>query len=145
MADVIRAGGRGLVGAMTMSALREVTTSLGLLREAPPETMVREGTPDAVSALPQGTRQALTELMHWTYGAGGGAAYGLLPERLRKRPVLAGTVYGLGVWSVFEVALAPLLGVRNPQGRVVGRVVLALDHVLYGLVVAGVVPTSPPT
>lgn len=128
---------------MTMSALREVTTSLGLLREAPPETLVREGTPDAIAALPQGTRQALTELAHWSYGSAGGAAYGLLPARLRRRPVLAGTAYGLGVWAAFEMALAPLLGVRNPQGRVVGRITLALDHMVYGLVVSGVLPGGP--
>ncbi|MEP9382856.1 hypothetical protein [Nocardioides sp. KR10-350] len=139
--ELLAAAARGLAGAMMMSALREVTLSLGLLRESPPDTMVREGTPASVEEVGDGTRSAVTELAHWAYGAGGGAAYALLPDALKVRGV-SGPAYGLGVWLGFELLLAPLLGVRHPQGKVVGRAMLALDHVVYGVVVAGRFPPN---
>lgn len=130
----LRAAGRGLAGAMMMSAFRQATIHLGLVEEPPPETMVREGTPDALRRLDEGKRSAVTELAHWTYGAGGGAAYGLLPGALRRQP-WTGPAYGVALWLTYEFVLAPLLGEKHPQGKVVGRAMVALDHVLYGLVV----------
>lgn len=135
----VRSAARGLAGAMMMSAFRQATVHLGLVEEPPPETMVREGTPGALERLDKGKRKALTELAHWTYGAGGGAAYGLLPAALRRQP-WAGPAYGVALWLSYELVLAPLLGERHPQGKVVGRAMVALDHVLYGLVVGGRFP-----
>jgi len=136
---LLRAAARGLSGAMMMSAVRQATIHLGLMREPPPETMVRGGTPALVEELDEGTRRAVTEIAHWAYGAGGGAAYALLPERLR-RPPWAGPAYGVALWLGYELALAPLLRERHPQGRTAGRAMVALDHALYGLVVAGRFP-----
>ncbi len=123
---------------MAMSGVRTLTTNAGLLKQAPPEAiMSRYGPdPDRVSLT---DRTVFTELAHWMYGALGGAAYGLLPSPVRARP-WSGPVYGVVVWAGFEMAFAPALGVQNAQGRsVVGRFVLALDHVLYGAVVGGAV------
>jgi len=130
---LVRAGARGLAGAMMMSALRQVTTHLGLLKEAPPETMVRSA-PGSPERLGEGRRTALTELFHWLYGAGGGVAYRLLPGKVRRIPG-SGAGYGLALWLGYELVLAPLMGEKHPTGRVVGRATVALDHVLYGLVI----------
>lgn len=130
-----RAGARGLLGAMGMTGARQLTTNLGLMDETPPETMVRRVAPSGLDSLDRGMRAALTELVHWAYGAGGGAAYGLLPRRVRSN-VATGPIYGLAVWLVFELGVAPVLGLRHPQGRIVGRVMLLADHALYGVVVA---------
>lgn len=132
----VRAAARGLAGAMMMSAFRQATVHLGLVEEPPPETMVRQGTPEALDRLDEGKRRALTELAHWAYGAGGGAAYGLLPGALRRRR-WTGPAYGVALWLGYEFGIAPLLGETHPQGKVVGRAMVALDHVLYGVVVGG--------
>jgi len=74
--------------------------------------------------------------MHWSYGAGGGAAFGLLPDRLRRHP-WAGPAYGMLVWLGFELGVAPLLGLRQAkQPRPVARITLAVDHLLYGFILS---------
>lgn len=51
---------------------------------------------------------------------------------------MTGPAYRLLVWLGFEPALAPALGVqRAEQWRVLWRLVVALDHMLYRVVVAG--------
>jgi len=120
---------------MMMTALRQVTVHLGLLKEAPPESMVRSATPSTVDRIGEGRRAALTEFLHWAYGAGGGAAFRLLPGQVRAIRG-AGAAYGLALWLGYELGLAPLLGEKHPTGKVVGRAMVGLDHLLYGIVVA---------
>lgn len=137
-----RAGARGLVGAMAMTGMRQVTTNLGLVDTAPPEAMVGKTAPDQLRRFSPDARTALTELAHWTYGALGGVGYGLLPRRLRSRP-LSGPLYGLGIWFAFEAGIAPLLGLGAPHGKVVGRIAVMADHVLYGVLVGGRLAPEP--
>ena len=74
------------------------------------------------------------ELAHWSYGSVGGAAFGVLPDDMRRRPY-AGPVYGLVIWLGFELLLAPVLGLSQAKKpRPVDRLGLAADHLLYGLV-----------
>jgi len=120
---------------MMMTGARQLTTNLGLMEETPPETMVNRVAPPALKAVDRDTRSALTELAHWAYGAVGGLGYGVLPARVRTSPA-TGPLYGVAVWLAFEFGIAPALGLRHPQGRVAGRVMLMLDHALYGIVVA---------
>ncbi|MFD5272244.1 hypothetical protein [Streptomyces sp. NPDC058335] len=69
--------------------------------------------------------------------------FGLLPARLRSMP-MTGHAYGLLVWLGFELALAPALGVqRAEQRRVLWRLVVVLDQVLYGVVVTGRLAPEP--
>ena len=45
-----------------------------------------------------------------------------------------GPLYGLAIWTGFE-ATAPLLGLPHAEGpRLVERLAIAADHVLYGFV-----------
>ncbi len=137
--SMVRAGLRGLVAAMAMSGMRQMTTGLGWLERIPPEEVLNDEGP---SGRPRA--RAAVELAHWTYGSAGGAAFGLLPTALR-RSRLAGPVYGLAVWLTFELGIAPVLGVRSADRRtVVSRLALAADHVLYGVVVAGQRATETP-
>jgi len=131
---------RGVVGAMAMSGLRTVTTHLGLLPRTPPERMF-DATVERMAPEVQGDARAVAqELAHWAYGAAGGAAFTLLPAELR-RPRAAGPLYGLVVWALFEVAIAPLLGGAARWRRPVAeRVALIADHALYGLVVGARLP-----
>lgn len=138
-----RAGARGLVAAMAMTGLRRVTQNLGLLEESPPEAIVEQHAPEPIHRLMDEHRAAVTELAHWAYGMGGGVAYSVLPDRIRAHP-LTGPAYGLAVWLSFELGIAPLLGMPHARNqRPVSRLVLALDHVLYGVVVSARLAPDP--
>jgi hypothetical protein len=127
---------RGGVAAMAMTGMRVLTTELGLVGEPPPQAIVRQRAKRLLRLAPRRRRRAAIELAHWGYGAGGGAAFALLPRGVRDRR-WAGPVYGLGVWAGFEVVLAPLLGLEQAKKpRPVERLALAVDHLLYGLVLS---------
>jgi hypothetical protein len=127
---------RGVVAAMAMTGMRRVTTGLGLVREAPPEAIARQGFPALLARVPIENREEAIELAHWAYGAVGGAIFGSLPTVLRRQ-VWAGPAYGLAVWMAFEGLLAPLLGIESARDRkVVERLAVAADHLLYGAIVA---------
>lgn len=137
-----RATARGLVAAMAMSGLRTFTANTGLLGQSPPEAIVDEHGPEELQQLTPATRTAVTELVHWLYGAGGGLAFGLLPARVRAHPG-TGPLYGVTVWVGFELGIGPMLNVQGRAGGISGRLVLVLDHVMYGAVVAGRLAPEP--
>ncbi|GGV23268.1 hypothetical protein GCM10010182_52120 [Actinomadura cremea] len=141
--EVVRAGARGAVAAMAMTGLRTVTAAAGPQQKSPPEAIVEEHTPARVKKMTERQRDAFTEIFHWVYGAGGGALFGVLPDRLRGHP-LAGPVYGLTVWLGYELVVGPALGVRHARHRrATWHTVVAVDHVLYGVVVAGRLAPEP--
>lgn len=137
MTPVLHAAGRGAVAAMAMSGMRLFAKEAGVLTNSPPDAIARQRrVRGALKHVPRGRRRATLELLHWGYGAGGGAMYGVLPERVRRAP-WSGPAYGIALWVGFELGLAPLLGLRRdkPVG-VADRAVLVADHALYGLVLA---------
>ena len=78
----------------------------------------------------------LIETAHWAFGAGGGAVFRALPRGLRRR-LWAGPVSGLAVWLGFEMGIAPALGLSQAKRvRLVDRLALAADHLVYGLVLS---------
>lgn len=122
---------------MAMSGMREVTTGLGWLDRTPPEEILTEEAPALVRSLSEGRERVVVQLAHWGYGVAAGAAFGLLPERFRRTRA-AGPAYGLSTWLLFELVIAPVLGVEISRGNTVkSRISLMGDHVLYGIVVAG--------
>jgi hypothetical protein len=134
--EVVHAAVRGVIGAMAMSGMRELTNALGLIGEPPPRAIARQKSKGVFRAAPRRKRRAVVELMHWGYGAAGGAGFGLLPEKLRARRWV-GPVYGLVLWLSFEAVQAPLLGLKQAhERRLVERVTLAADHALYGFVLS---------
>lgn len=140
--EVTRGATRGVIGAMAMTGVRRVTTGLGLLEETPPATMGKDA--PLVSRLVRRTRPQrrgeLMELMHWAYGGVGGAIFGRF---VRLRRPWVGPAYGLALWMVYETGVVPLLGLEHARERtIVSRVFVALDHILYGVVVAG--ESAPP-
>ena len=134
--DSVAAGlARGVVGAMAMTGLRQFTTGLGLVKKTPPDAVLRKSTGGLIGLLPKKRRQAGMELAHWAFGGVSGAVFGALPENVRSRR-WAGPVYGLAIWLSFELAIAPVLGLKHAKRpRPLERVALAGDHVLYGLVI----------
>jgi hypothetical protein len=140
LGEMLHGGARGAVGAMAMTGMRVLTTELGLVEQTPPQAIGRQRARGARALLrraPRKQRRGLIEAAHWAFGAGGGAAFGALPEAVRRRP-WAGPVYGLVLWLGFEMGIAPALGLRQAKRvRLVDRLALAADHLLYGLVLSG--------
>jgi hypothetical protein len=137
---VLRSAARGAAGgavaAMAMSGMRTVTTGFGLVARTPPEALAVEETPQLLAAVPKEQRQAVVELLHWSFGAACGLAFRLLPQAVRRHR-LAGPVYGALVWLGFEAGMAPALGLREArQSRPVEQLTVLADHLLYGWVLA---------
>lgn len=122
---------------MAMTGMREFTRRAGILEEPPPEAIVRQGLlPGPFRRADRGRRRAKVELLHWGYGAAGGAGFAALPWPVRRR-LAVGPLYGVVVWLSFEVAVAPLLGLdQATKKRPLDRLALMFDHTLYGLVLA---------
>ncbi len=136
MNEVAHAGVRGAIAAMAMSGMRAFTVNAGLVDETPPRAIIRRETKGVIRLVPRKKRRAVTELMHWGYGVGGGVAFGVLPDEVRRR-AWAGPIYGMVLWLGFELGLAPLLGLPHAKKpRPVERLALAADHALYGLVLS---------
>jgi hypothetical protein len=129
---------RGVLGAMAMTGMRRLSTGLGLVERTPPRTMAEEAPlfRGILNRLPGEYRDEAIEFAHWSYGAVGGIGYAVLPERIRTNR-WSGVAYGLGVWAVFETALVPLLVLEAQKKTVVSRVMVALDHALYGVTLGG--------
>lgn len=75
----------------------------------------------------------LTTVMHWGYGSGWGAAYGLV-QRTSPGPALRrGVLFGMGVWAMSYVQLVPM-GLYQPPWKYPPKE-LAMDlsyHLAYG-------------
>ena len=134
---------RGVVAAMAMTGARQLTTGLGLVDQTPPDAIFKQRAAGPLVRSPRlayfvARREvAVIELAHWLYGAGGGAAFTLLPREVH-RSVWAGPGYGLATWLAFELSIAPLLGLDQARRiRVAERLMFAADHLLYGVILAG--------
>jgi hypothetical protein len=134
--EVVHATGRGAVAAMAMTGMRAFTVNVGIVEQTPPQAILKQKARGLLALVPRKKRRAAIEAFHWGYGAGGGAAFALLPDGLRRRR-WAGPLYGLAIWLGFELGIAPLLGLsQSKKLRPVDRAGLAADHVLYGLVLS---------
>jgi hypothetical protein len=74
-----------------------------------------------------------TNAVHWAFGSGMGAVYGLMRSRLRPKPALQGPLFGLGVWAQSYATLVPM-GLYEPPWHYSARTI-AKDvsyHLVYG-------------
>jgi hypothetical protein len=132
--EVAHAAGRGAVAAMAMTGMRAFTVNVGVVEQTPPQAILKQKARGVMLLVPRKKRRAVIELFHWAYGAGGGAAFAVLPDEVRRRR-WAGPIYGLAIWLSFELGIAPVLGLSQAKElRPMDRAGLAADHLLYGLV-----------
>jgi hypothetical protein len=128
---------------MVMTGLRTVTAAVGRRETSPPQAIIEARAPAIARRLPERSHRAMIEAAHWTYGTAGGMVFGLLPGRVRRHAA-TGPAYGLSIWLLFELGIAPALGIRHArERRVLWRVMVAMDHVLYGVVVADRLAPEP--
>ena len=134
MSELLHAALRGVVAAAAMTGMRDADREPGAGEGAAAGGDREQGR--LLYKVPPEHRRAAIEIAHWTYGAKGGAVYGMLPEAVRRRR-WSGPVYGLVLWLGFELGIAPLLGLRHAkEPRPEERIALAADHALYGLVLS---------
>jgi hypothetical protein len=79
----------------------------------------------------------LTQVMHWGYGTGWGAALGLLQGTIGAPPAPAGAAFGAGVWGMSYAQLVPM-GIYKTLWMYPAKE-LALDlsyHGVYGVAAA---------
>lgn len=120
---------RGAFGSMAMTGFRTLATEVGWLERPPPQQIFRERVPKEQS-------RAVEEVVHWLYGAGGGAMFGLLPKAVRCAPG-AGPAFGVAAWLGFELGIAPLLDLSHHQRHgVLGHLSVLTDHAIYGAIVS---------
>ncbi|MFC9090897.1 hypothetical protein [Nocardiopsis dassonvillei] len=118
-----------------MSGMRQVEVGAGFVQRTPPEAVLAEGVPALLKSVPPERRKAAIELAHWGYGAAAGTVFALLPRRVRRWR-LAGPVFGVAVWSAYELAVAPALGLAHARRhRPRERWAFLVDHVVFGLMV----------
>jgi putative membrane protein len=84
-------------------------------------------------------RQAplITNIVHWSYGAALGGAYGLAAARLQRNAAVQGVAFGTAVWGLAYASLTPL-GIYEAPWRYPAKT-LGIDfsyHLVYGLGVA---------
>lgn len=134
---------RGTIAAMAMTGMRQVTGGLGLVKQTPPDAILKQRAFGMLVRSPRlayfmARRQvAVVEIAHWFYGAAGGVGYALLPREMHERR-WTGVAYGAASWAAFELSIAPLLGLEHSKAiRPVERLMFLADHLLFGTVLAG--------
>ena len=132
--EILHATLRGVVGAMAMSGVRVVMQHGGLIKRTPPQAIAKERSRGLMKMVPRKRRPVVVELLHWGVGASGGAAFGMLPESLRRAP-WAGPVFGVAILLSYEFGVAPMMGVSHAKRwSTRERVAFLADHLVYGLV-----------
>ena len=77
----------------------------------------------------------ITTVMHWAYGTGWGVPYGIWARSARPdRPLRAGALFGIAVWTMSYAQLVPM-GLYEPPWRYpVADLALDLSyHLAYGV------------
>jgi hypothetical protein len=134
--EIAHAAMRGAIAAAAMTGFRTFAVHAGLAEKPPPVAMFREKAKGLLRLIPRKRRPAAIELAHWGYGAGGGAAFGALPDSIRRKR-WSGPAYGVALWAMYEGALAPALGLSHAKKpRPVERLTFLVDHLLYGFVLS---------
>ena len=80
----------------------------------------------------------LTNVMHWAYGTGWGAIYGLVEGTFGGRSLRQGALFGAGVWAMSYVQLVPMGIYQLPWKYPPKSIAMELGyHLVYGIGVAG--------
>ena len=134
MKRAARGAAAGVVATGVMSLLMVAARRAGLMGRMPPEKITARLLRSA--GLPHGrrTQDAAATALHFGFGAGAGALFGATVRRSRLPPVLAGSVFGAGVWLVSYMGWVPALGIMPPpQDDRPGRPQsMLLAHLVYG-------------
>ena len=122
---------------MAMTGMRAFTVDLGIVEQTPPEAIFKQRARCLLRRVPKSRRRAAIELVHWGYGAAGGAAFAALPESLRRRAMGRADLRFRRPGSGSRSAWRRRWASRRPPSRdPLERLALAGDHLLYGFVLS---------
>lgn len=133
----------GVVGTTTMSAAMLAAKRAGLVGRLPPERITQRAFFKGLRRRHKRTKNVTATLLHFAFGAVGGAGFGVLQQYLPRavpRP-LAGIAYGTMIWLVSYGGWIPALRLMPPvhRDRPDRPVVMVLAHWIYGATMATVV------
>jgi hypothetical protein len=127
----------GLAATVALTGLRQVWSKMGLVFEtAPMQVVDRVEEVGLIGDLSPASRRLLIVLAHFAYGAGTGAAFGLL-RRERGKPTeeaAVGSALGVLAWGAGWSSWLPLTGVHKaPWTQKTPKVLLpVVDHAVFG-------------
>jgi hypothetical protein len=138
--DLCAGTAAGLVATLPMTAVMEGVRQL-LPRHQRDPIPPRQITERAAAAagvaddMTEGEKDAATAASHLAFGAGAGAAYGLVAPHLPLGPIAGGIGYGLAVWACSYLGWLPATGLyKHPRHEpAVRHADLILSHVVWGL------------
>ena len=78
----------------------------------------------------------LSLLSHFSYGAAAGAVYAMLAQKYTPSPLLGGTSFGLGLWTISYLGWLPAAGILRPATKHPPRrnALMLTAHVVWGSV-----------
>ena len=128
----------GLGATVVLTGLREAWAKTGLVFEtAPMQVVDRMEEVGLVGDLSPRGRRLLTLTAHFAYGAGTGAAFGLLRRErgASGEEAAVGSALGVLAWGAGWSSWLPLTGVhRPPWSQKSPRVLLpVIDHAVFGV------------
>ncbi len=138
---IVRGALAGIVATAAMSLLMLAARRAGLMGSLPPTKISGRLLSSVRVRRTPGRRTVTAVALHFGFGAGAGALFGLLRKGPLGRPprVLCGLVFGTGVWLISYMGWVPALGIMEPAHRDrPGRPQSMLAaHWVYGAVLGG--------
>ena len=127
----------GLGGTLVLTGFRQVLSLAGLVGATAPEQVIaRLEEFGILNESSSGTRRVFTAAAHLAYGAGIGAALGLLRRERggAAEEAAVGSALGLLAWGANWSGLLPLTGIHQPpwKERTPKVILPVLDHLVFG-------------
>jgi hypothetical protein len=149
LAVLVKGSLAGLAGTAVMSAFQERAPELmgraGLSVPQPPAPPTDPDAPDSPTEelaervtegeLAPDQREIAGEAIHWAYGAGWGAYFGVMQSTFRPSSLLHGAFLG-GLMTLIATRFIPRLGLVPPPKSREELVLSGSSHVVYGLATA---------
>lgn len=126
----------GIVATVPMTVAMGLGRRSGLLRRLPPEEITDRLLASAETTMPnREQRQSVAGLVHFATGATLGAIFAAAPQPNQfTHRIALGVTYGLGVYALNYVGLAPKLHLMPPpsQDRPGRQVTTLAAHLVFG-------------
>ena len=131
----------GTVGSVLMWGLFTTATRVGWLSERPPERVIDRATAavedatEAAEPVEPAERTTAAVSSHLLFGAGAGAFYGLVQDKLDLPPLLTGVAYGFAIWIAAYVGVLPAARILPEpwRQRPGDALVPVAAHAIFGL------------
>jgi hypothetical protein len=139
----------GAVGTVGMSSLMLAAGKAGLMGEHPPDKIAGAALDAAgVHARDEEAQDAAAMLLHFGFGIGSGALFGLLHRRLpfRVPGALHGMLFACIIWATSYQGWIPALGIMPPasEDRPDRPRIMLLAHLIYGALLGTLVERRDP-